>query len=631
MENLRKIPATSLLILINVIVFVLCYFATGTFDEPAWSNGLMKYGALFNPLALDREWYRILTSMFLHGHVPHLILNMYGLYSVGSQVEKLVGTKKFLAVYFISGIAGGIASLSYHLFTFGVGASGAIFGIFGFAVIVFVFLSRRQGISITPILVNFVIFLGINIALAELVNADNAAHFGGLGAGMAIGLYSMFSGSPFVRVRVEYVLLAMLVIIFFLLPRFQVEYFRFFNSIIALEERSKTAFGKNQTDAEYLAMFREQEAAWDSIRSALDAFPSVPKELEQDTFKLRRYIALRKKESYFRKTMVERESYIYIDSVGWVQDTIQAFLQLDHRLKFNTGAPEDEKEIPSKEKPAELSKVWYDKDWIELPGPPGVYFRIGSRDSLGRWQGRVQDYYADGLVQMKGVYKDDKRHGIFLYYSDHHTYTSAGRYQDDRSVGKWETYHINGRLESEVYYTDGYFLKNLWDSTGRQVVSDGRGRVTELYPNGIVSLEGEYEDGHRQGYWYGRHTNGEMYFEENYLRGRLVSGRSRSLAGKEFIYDETSLFPLPVEGYIKLNSYLAEAANAMNSQFNGQVRISFRVTAEGKVTDLLFEPHPGKEEAEKLTSYILKGPKWNPAREHGQKPVDGFAQVTVTL
>jgi membrane associated rhomboid family serine protease/antitoxin component YwqK of YwqJK toxin-antitoxin module len=629
MENLRKIPATIVLIVVNVIVFLLCYIVTGTFDEPAWTNGLMKFGALFNPLALDREWYRIFTSMFLHAHLPHLILNMYGLYSIGSQLEKLVGTKKFLAVYFVSGVAAAIASLYFHLFSIGVGASGAIFGLFGFAAIVFVFLSRRQGISITPIVMNFAIFLGINIALAGIFNADNAAHFGGLAAGMMIGLYSLVSGSPFIRIKIEYVLIVVLVGAFFLLPRFQVRYFRFFNSIVALEEKAKSSFNTNHSDAEYLAMFQKDEAAWDSIGRVLNSFPSVPEALAEDTFKLRRYIALRKKESYFRRTMIQRESYVYIDSVGWVQDTIRSFLQLDHRLKFDAGG-EEEVPIPE-EKPQELTKVWYDKDWIELPGPGGKYFRIGSRDSLGRWQGRIQDYYADGVIQMKGVYKNDKRDGIFLYYSDHKTYTSAGRYDDDRSVGKWETYHHNGRIESEVYYTDGYFLKSLWDSTGRPLVIEGSGRVTELYPNGIVSLEGEYKDGHRQGYWYGRHPNGDMYFEENYIRGRLVSGRSKSVDGKEFIYDESSLFPLPKDGYIRLNSYLAEAANAMNTPFSGQVRISFRVTAESRVTDLLFEPHPGKEEVEKLTEYLVNGPQWLPAKEHGQKPVDGFAQVTITL
>ncbi|MEJ0029628.1 MAG: rhomboid family intramembrane serine protease [Bacteroidota bacterium] len=117
----------------------------------------------------------------------HLLFNMYGLFVVGQDVEQKVGTKKFLWVYFIGGLAAALCSLYVNVFKIGVGASGAIFAVFGFALITDIAHARREKRSIAPLLINFFLFLIINLVLAESLNADNAAHFGGLAFGLIIG------------------------------------------------------------------------------------------------------------------------------------------------------------------------------------------------------------------------------------------------------------------------------------------------------------------------------------------------------------------------------------------------------------------------------------------------------------
>lgn len=627
MDLFRRIPATLSLIIINIIVFVVTYVVIGTFDEPQWTTGLLALGAQFNPLTLDKEWYRLFTHMFLHGHIPHLLVNMYGLYSVGSWIEASVGTKKFLWVYFVAGTAAGLCSLYFSLFTIGVGASGAIFGIFGFALIVSIFLSRREGKSLTPILTNFAIFLGINLLLAKAVNADNAAHFGGLAAGIMIGLYSMITGFPFIRVRVEYLMLSVLIVIYFLLPRFQVSYYKFFQKILDTEASTQEHFSKHLTDEGYVALFRSNIHAWDSALTMLNAHKYLPPELAPDTFRLRRYIALRKQENIFRLTILERESYIYLDSIAWVQDTIQSFMSLDYKLSFRPGPSRSAPVVEKKQ--GDLTKVYYDSNWVEIPAPPAAFYRLGFRDSLGLWNGRVEDYYISGDVQMKGVYKNGKRDGVFIYYSDHKTYTSAGRYQDDQSIGKWETYHHNGKLESEVYYSDGYYVKNLWDSAGVQQVKDGKGRELKKYPNGVVSTEGEYVDGRKHGYWYGRHADGRMYFEETYDHGRLLRGRSRNLNGDVFLYDESSFFPLPEGGYKRFYEFVRAETDKVKAERGGTVRLSFRVTTNRVITDISIEKGLTPELDQKAREILVKGPGWIPARVHGQQSVDGFALINV--
>lgn len=630
LQAFRKIPATLGLIAVNTLVFILTYIEAGTLDGPGYTLTLLHMGAQFNPLSLDKEWYRIFAHMFLHGGIIHLAVNMYALFSVGSEIERLVGTKKFTLVYFVSGVASALNSLYWSMFSIGVGASGAIFGLFGFSLIVNIFLSRRSGRSMTPILINFAIFLGINLMIAKSVNADNAAHFGGLAAGIIIGLYSLATGggAAFLKVKIEYFMIALLIVIYFALPRYQVSYYKFFQTIVATEDSTNHRLNRKLSDEAYLKVFTKNIHDWDSALALLNSQTYLPPQLAGDTMKLRRYISLRKQENTFKKSMLERESYIYLDSVEHVQELMAPNLSLDYGLSFRMPTeeqPEQRDSVPARQ----MTKVLYDSDWIEVPSPPATYYRIGFRDSLGRWQGAVRDYYDNGDVQMKGSYKNNKREGVFLYYSDHNTYTSAGRYLDDSSTGKWETYHTNGILASEAYYNDDYFLKNLWDSVGNQLVIDGNGKEIQRHPNGLIATEGEYRNGHKEGYWYGRHPNGEMYYEENFNHGRLVNGRSRSLNGETFVYDGSSLFPLPEGGFAKFKKYVKSETDKVKRDVNGQVRISFRVTESQEITDVAIEKSVSPELDAKAREILLKGPPWEPAKAHGYEPVDGFAFVVV--
>lgn len=632
MNFIQKSPATLALILVNLVVFAILYFQLNSFNEPDWTLHLLKNGAEFNPYSLDGQWYRIFTHMFMHAGIVHLILNMYALFSVGAEVESKVGLTKFLWVYFLCGIAAALVSLYWSLFSIGVGASGSIFGLFGFSLVINILRSRELGHSLTPIFANFAIFLGINLYLADAFHADTAAHLGGLACGIVLGVFSALRREWQRMIKVEYAFLPVFIMIYLALPRYQVSYFNFFQYVLAAEDSAWQIFGKNASNEYYLGAFKKSYARWDTAMNMLTVHTYLPEALHSDTFKLKQYITLRKKEYAFRIKMIERESFIYLDSIEITQDSMRHYRQLDYPLTMMYQRSEETtKQPPAEEQPSlETVRIFYNEDWEEIPEAPFWYYRIGTRDSLGRWQGRLADFYANGDVQMKGVYKNGERDGIFIYYSNHKTYTSAGRYRDDRSVGKWEMFHNNGSLKSEVYFNDRYFLKNLWDSAGNQLVKDGYGRVVEHHASGAVSEEGEYRDGFKEGYWYGRHRNGEMHYQENYHRGRLVSGRSRNLEGETFIYDESSFFPLPTGGYATLNEYIQGAVKKYGLSATGTVRLSFRVTDKGKLTDFKILQHVSAE-ANELAKQILKdGPTWIPAKEHGHIKVDGFAFADVT-
>jgi antitoxin component YwqK of YwqJK toxin-antitoxin module len=277
---------------------------------------------------------------------------------------------------------------------------------------------------------------------------------------------------------------------------------------------------------------------------------------------------------------------------------------------------------------AEITKVWYDSNWIETPYP-SAYYRLGSRDSLNRWQGPVRDYYADGVIQMKGAYTNDRKDGIFLYYSHHNTYTSAGRYVNNKSVGRWQTFHENGKLESDIYYRNNYFLKDLWTADGEHVVSNGSGKLVEYYPNGVVKLEGEYRKGNKHGRWIGHFQNGLINYVEEFNYGLLVEGRSRNEKGASYIYDESSLYPQPSKGFPAFYNYVKQEIAKVSIGHMEAVKLTFRVTAQGRITDIEPTENVSKTAEEKARQILLNGPKWQPARLHGYIPVDGFGYVVV--
>jgi rhomboid protease GluP len=150
---------------------------------------LVDMGALFGPLTvLKGEWWRLLSAMFLHGGMTHLLMNMFSLYIVGRGVEMYFDTKSYLSIYFFSGIIGGLVSLYMHPVAVGVGASGAIFGVFG--ALAGFFLAHRDRIAShsKAFMKDFGVIIAINLVIGlSIPSIDVSAHIGGLVVGFIGG------------------------------------------------------------------------------------------------------------------------------------------------------------------------------------------------------------------------------------------------------------------------------------------------------------------------------------------------------------------------------------------------------------------------------------------------------------
>ncbi|UOQ47450.1 rhomboid family intramembrane serine protease [Gracilibacillus caseinilyticus] len=183
--NKAKPILSYVLIAINIAVFVLVELMGGSTDPET----LIKFGAKYNPAMMDGEWWRILSSMFLHIGVLHIGLNMMALYFVGTLVERIFGNYRFLIIYFLAGISGGIASFAFNA-NVAAGASGALFGLFG-ALLLFGLKNPKIFFKTIGMNVIFLVILNIIFGLS-IQQVDNGAHLGGLiGGFLAAGVVQL--------------------------------------------------------------------------------------------------------------------------------------------------------------------------------------------------------------------------------------------------------------------------------------------------------------------------------------------------------------------------------------------------------------------------------------------------------
>jgi membrane associated rhomboid family serine protease len=148
----------------------------------------IRLGANYGPLTLTGQWWRLLTSMFLHFGILHIALNMWCLLQLGLLAERMMGRAAFTLLYFATGLAGSLASVAVHPQEVAAGASGAIFGVAGGLV---AYLMMKK----TPLdyglvkrqLRSLAIFLGINLIYSVAPGIDLMAHAGGVASGFAIG------------------------------------------------------------------------------------------------------------------------------------------------------------------------------------------------------------------------------------------------------------------------------------------------------------------------------------------------------------------------------------------------------------------------------------------------------------
>jgi rhomboid protease GluP len=188
METL-KMPVTRFLLYANFFVFAYyLYLSSGHGLFNYVGSVLLEMGAAFGPRIIGgHEYWRLLASLFLHANIQHVVLNMTSLFLFGPRMEKALGGARYFVLYMFSGLFGALVSLAMHPMAVSVGASGAILGLVGFYIFQQFHLDKQVHPSMSYRLRQLI---GMAIALYCLSltpGVDNAAHMGGIFAGIVCG------------------------------------------------------------------------------------------------------------------------------------------------------------------------------------------------------------------------------------------------------------------------------------------------------------------------------------------------------------------------------------------------------------------------------------------------------------
>lgn len=181
---------TPILIDINLIVFFLMVIAGSGFNEIDAAH-LLAWGGNYRPYTLGGQWWRLLTSIFLHAGIRHVGMNMVFLLVIGLFLEPMMGSSRYLASYLFTGIVAGVGSMLWYT-AVSVGASGAIFGLMG--VFISMLISPLINWSSTKIIIGIVVvFVVYNYLYGFASGIDNVAHIAGFISGVFIG-YLFYPG-----------------------------------------------------------------------------------------------------------------------------------------------------------------------------------------------------------------------------------------------------------------------------------------------------------------------------------------------------------------------------------------------------------------------------------------------------
>ena len=223
-HKLQEYPLTYSIIGINIFLFLISAILSRSIVDMDMQT-LVDMGALYGPLTvLKGEWWRLFTAMFLHGGMTHILMNMFSLYLIGRGVEVYFEKKAYVSIYLFSGLIGGLASLYMHPNTVGIGASGAIFGVFG--ALAGFFLAHRDKIAAhsREFMKDFAVVLGLNLALGlSIPSIDVSAHIGGLIIGLIGGF--VISKNPKWIWPFSVTMTALMLLIMQYLPSYYVQVF----------------------------------------------------------------------------------------------------------------------------------------------------------------------------------------------------------------------------------------------------------------------------------------------------------------------------------------------------------------------------------------------------------------------
>jgi rhomboid protease GluP len=197
MSNSQKFKPSIILIILNIAFYIYTSVVGGDFLSTN-IDMLVQYGQVNRLVMYYGYYYQLLTSMFIHAGIAHIVGNMLFLFIFGLRGEEMFSLHEYISIYFLGGLTGNLLSLFLlPLETISVGASGAIFALFG-ANVIYAKRSYRQPIIGALIYAFFLLFLSSGVGV------NIFSHLGGLVAGLVIGYVLAMRRKPETTYTVSY-------------------------------------------------------------------------------------------------------------------------------------------------------------------------------------------------------------------------------------------------------------------------------------------------------------------------------------------------------------------------------------------------------------------------------------------
>jgi len=194
--NCEKYHPTYVLIAVTTAVYIYTSIVGGNWLTTSQSM-ILNYGQV-NLYVFQGAYWQLFTSIFIHASIPHIVGNMLFLFIFGLRGEEMFSLPEYLGIYLVGGLAGNILSLAFGPYFISVGASGAIFALFG-ACVIYDRRSVRQSILGALVYAFFLLFLsGLGTGVNDL------AHIGGLGFGLLVGYWIASTRKPQQEYSVKY-------------------------------------------------------------------------------------------------------------------------------------------------------------------------------------------------------------------------------------------------------------------------------------------------------------------------------------------------------------------------------------------------------------------------------------------
>lgn len=329
--------ATPIIMWLNILLFIIMVASGVHFFSPNTTD-LINWGANYAPVTLDGQPWRLFTSTFLHIGILHLLMNMYALVYIGALLEQIIGTKRFVVAYLLSGIVASAASLYWHDTVVSAGASGAIFGMYGlFLALLSANIIAKEARK--PLLTSIGVFVLFNLANGMKDGIDNAAHIGGLISGAVIGyIYIVSLKAPENKQKMTATLvvpaLIAIAVSFFILQNKSNDvgaYLDIREEMYYLDKAAVDAVNLPQgaSDDDYVKGIQTAMKNWEKIGRIIVAADSLdlPDNMRKDALQLKEYSRLRVATCLAQQKYIANPTPTYLQEIETLASQTDSIMQ----------------------------------------------------------------------------------------------------------------------------------------------------------------------------------------------------------------------------------------------------------------------------------------------------------------